>query len=194
MSILAQMHASHTSTGPLVCPAHIPEACQSDLGQPARFTCDLESLAVSCGRNTKIPLAVAVALAASSRAFTPAIPPVYLASLPGSTVPSRQAGIAPIPPPGTGQVLKYTSPAEATADKIQVRSASTRCLSSRQPADKACVAGGAVASSHPKDILCDSEMTTACPGSNDSTTACPTLSKTTSQNIHGLVLSNLSFS
>lgn len=65
--------------------------------------------------------------------------------------------------------------AEAAADKIQVRFRSTRCLSSQQPTGDPC--RGAVAFPQLRDTHCDSEMTTACPGSSISTRASLTLAK-----------------
>lgn len=143
---------THLGTGPLVCPAQIPEARRSDLGQPARFACDPEPLAVSCGCHTKIPLAVAEA------------PEALLL---------QRVTCAPA---GTGHVLRNAPPAEATATRFQsgLRLQGAFHLDGQQtrPAWR-----GGRSPPHRKGMLRDSEMTTARPGSNVSTAASPTLSK-----------------
>lgn len=92
-SPLVQMSASHIwALDPLVLPSSGSGGPQT-LPQPASLVHLLPGITSSFLRTKhQDPAEVATALAASSRGFTPAKSPVHLAPLPGSTVPSHQAG------------------------------------------------------------------------------------------------------
>lgn len=175
------------TVGPDVCIAHLgarpPHASRSDSGgqqmlpqPPAWITRYLEFQSASYGQNTKILPGEATALAASSRAFTSAQSPVHLASLPGSTLPSHQAGVRADGRPllARSKCSKLLLPQRLE----QMRFKSGLDLQGAFYPDSHCRSPqGAGALSRLTDTHSDSEMTTACPGSSVSTTASLTLSK-----------------
>lgn len=127
-------------------PAQVLEAHRRYLSRLAWFICCPESRAASYGQNTKI-LRRWPQPSLLPAGFLLQLSHLCTWPLPGSTVPSHQAGSGRSPAPGTEQVLKDASMAEAAADEIQGRFRSTRCLSSQQPTGDPCRGAAAFPSS-----------------------------------------------